>query len=165
MDLLKWLLGSKEIISDKTLEHSSKGEFTKNSNRLKSGGHGQENINYMNKNNIEYNIVKEYNNGVRVGNVPRHIHFIKQNGINKSWFPKNWDRKKIKKAGQVVSRGTKLKDGQVKIGDYENVNVGIVRTNGKIATIFPMNIQKNKKGKILNERKINKKNNSRKKRN
>ncbi len=27
MDLLKWLLGSKEIISDKTLEHSSKGEF------------------------------------------------------------------------------------------------------------------------------------------
>ncbi len=45
-----------------------------------------------------------------------------------------------------MSRGTKLKDGQVKADHYENVNVGIVRTNEKIATIFPMNIQKSKKG-------------------
>ncbi len=165
MGFIKWLFGSKEKISNKALEHSSKGEFTKNSNRLKGGGHGQENIDYMNENNIDYNIVKEYSNGVRVGNVPKHIHYVKQNGINQAWFPKKWDRKKIKKAGQLVSRGAKLNDGQVKTGHYENVNVGIVRTNGKIATIFPMNIQKNKKGKKFNERKINKKTNSRKKRN
>ncbi len=163
MGFIKWLFGSKEKISNKTLEHSSKGEFTKNSNRLISGGHGQENIDYMNENNIEYNIVKEYNNGVRVGNVPKHISRHKQRGINQSWFPKKWDRNKIKKAGQVVSRGAKLKDGQVKTGHYDNVNIGIMRTNGKIATIFPMNIQKDKKGKIINGCKKNKRTYSRKK--
>lgn len=117
----------------------------------------------MNENNIDYNIVKEYSNGVRVGNVPRHIHYVKQTGINQAWFPKQWDRRKIKQAGQVVSRGTKLKDGIIKEGHYDNVNLGVIRMNSKIATIFPMNIQKNKKGKNLNERNINKKTYKRKK--
>ena len=106
MSFLRWLFGSKENISNKVLEHSSKGEFTKESNRLEKGGHGQENIDYM-KNNIEFNIIKEYKNGVRVGNVPRHTNNKKQSGINQSWFPKKWDRRKIKQAGQVVSRGEK----------------------------------------------------------
>ena len=61
----------------------------------------------MKKNNIEFNIIKEYKNGVRVGNVPRHTTNKKQSGINQSWFPKKWDRRKIKQAGQVVSRGEK----------------------------------------------------------
>lgn len=60
-------------------------------------------------------------------------------------------QKKIKKAGQAVSKGEKKPDGQVKVGHYESVNVGVIRSNGDIATIFPMNIQKNKKGKIINE--------------
>lgn len=153
MGFIKWLFGSKEKISTKTLEHSSKGEFTKNSNRLISGGHGQENIDFMNENNIDYNIVKEYSNGVRVGNVPNHRDKKKKSGIQQSWFPKKWNRRKIKEAGQVVSRGTKLKDGIIKEGRYDNVNLGVIRTNGKIATIFPMNIQKNKKGKEIHERK------------
>ena len=106
LSFLRWLFGSKENISNKVLEHSSKGEFTKESNRLEKGGHGQENIDYM-KNNIEFNIIKEYKNGVRVGNVPRHTNNKKQSGINQSWFPKKWDRRKIKQAGQVVSRGEK----------------------------------------------------------
>ncbi len=65
-------------------------------------------------------------------------------------------------AGQVVSRGEKKLDGQVKVGYYENVNVGIIRSNGVIATIFPMNIQKNRKGKIIDERKQVKRTNKRK---
>ena len=51
---------------------------------------------------------------------------------------------------------------QIKVGYYENVNVGVIRTNGNVATIFPMNIQKNRKGKIIDERKKNKGTNSRK---
>ena len=39
---------------------------------MKGGGHGQSNINFLEENGIEYNIVKEYDNGVRVGNVPKH---------------------------------------------------------------------------------------------
>lgn len=50
-----------------------------------------------------------------------------------------------------MARGKKYKDGYVKSGFYNNVNVGIIRTNRKIATIFPMNIQKNKKGIEINE--------------
>lgn len=44
LSFLRWLFGPKEIIFDKALEHSSKGEFTNKSNRLGKGGHGQENI-------------------------------------------------------------------------------------------------------------------------
>ena len=65
-------------------------------------------------------------------------------------------------AGQVVSRGEKKLKGHVKVGYYENVNVGIIRSNGAIATIFPMNIQKNRKGKIIDERKQVKRTNIRK---
>lgn len=161
LSFLRWLFGSKENISDETLEHSSKGSF-KCSGKFKSGGHGQENLEYLEKKGIEFNIVKEYKNGVRVGNVPKHDNKKKKVGINQSWFPKNWDRDKIKKAGQVVSRGGKKTDGEIKTGHYGKVNVGIIRLNGNVATIFPMNIQKDKRGKIINERKQVKRVNQRK---
>jgi hypothetical protein len=137
MSILSWFLKpKKEHISEKVLEHSSKGEYTK-TNRLKSGGHGQEAIDYMDKHNIKYNIVKTYKNGVRIGNVPEHDKKIKRTGNNQSWFPKDWDRQEIKKAGQKVSRGKKLEDGKHKTGKYKKVDIVVVRTNGKIATIFP----------------------------
>lgn len=162
MSLFKWLFGPKEEIKETTIEHSSKGEFTKNSNRLEKGGHGQENIEYLKKNNIEFNVVKTYKNGVRVGYVPGHISRKKQTGIEQSWFPKNWGRATIKRAGQVVSRGEKSKDGVIKEGHYGNVNVGVIRTNGSIATIFPMSVQKDKKGRIIDERRQTKRINKRK---
>lgn len=40
-------------------------------------------------------------------------------------------------------------DVQVKVGYYENVNVGIIRSNGVIATIFQMNIQKKQKALLI----------------
>ena len=59
-------------IDDIALKHSSVGDFTYNPktgqiSRMKGGGHGQSNINFLEENGIEYNIVKEYDNGVRVG--------------------------------------------------------------------------------------------------
>lgn len=59
-------------IDDIALKHSSVGDFTYNPktgqiSRMKGGGHGQSNINFLEENRIEYNIVKEYDNGVRVG--------------------------------------------------------------------------------------------------
>ena len=63
----------------------------------------------------------------------------------------------------IINGRDKIKnDEQIKVGYYENVNVGVIRTNGNVATIFPMNIQKNRKGKIIDERKKNKGTNSRK---
>lgn len=142
---LKRLLG-KEEIPNKAVEHSSKGEYTQ-SGRLKGGGHGQEALDYMDQKGIKYNITKTYSNGVRVGNVPTHKNALKQRENNQSWFPQTWDRKMIKKAGQSVAKGKKYPDGKQKTGRYKNVDVGIKRTNGKVATIYPLNKQKNKKEK------------------
>ena len=152
MSFLLWLLGKKENISADALEHSSKGNYTK-TNRLISGGHGQEALDYMKKRGILYHIVKEYDNGVRVGFVPHHKNNRKKSGTGPSWFPPSWDRKRIKRAGQVVARGKKLADGIAKYGHYGAVHVGVIRTNSKIATIFPTSIQRNRRGKKRYERK------------
>lgn len=144
-DFLK-RLRKKEEISEKAVEHASKGDYTF-TNRLKGGGHGQEAIDYMDKNGIEYNITKTYPNGVRIGNVKSHKEKRKRSGQNQSWFPKNWDRKKIKKAGQKIAKGKKYPDGRTKQGRTQGVDVGIKRTNGKVTTIFPLSKQKSKRGK------------------
>ena len=54
----------------------------------------------------------------------------------------------------IINGRDKIKnDEQIKVGYYENVNVGVIRTNGDVVTIFPMKIQKIWKGKIIDERK------------
>lgn len=152
MGIFKFIFKKKDRISKKAIIHSTIGEFTKN-NRLISGGHSQKNLKELKKRGIKYNIEKIYSNGVRLGNIPSHKNKLKQSGINQTWFPKSWNDKVIKHAAQFVAKRNKKIDNQVKDGYYKKVNVGIIRTNGKISTIFPMNIQKNKKGVELNERK------------
>jgi len=148
MGFIRWLFGKDESISNDAIEHSSKGEFTyhpktKKISKMKSGGHGQENIEFLNQNNLRYQIVKEYNNGVRVGNVPDHKTPKKRTGTNQSWFPKDWDRKEIRKAGNFVARSNRKKeDGVQAVATYKGVKIGIRRTNGKVATIYPISKQK-----------------------
>lgn len=143
--ILKRLFG-KEEIPEKTIVHASKGEYTAKG-RLKGGGHGQEALDYMDKKGIKYNITKTYPNGVRIGNVPKHKKPNKKVGNNQSWFPEDWDRNVIKKAGQAVARGRKLPDGRIKKGNHKHVDVGIIRTQGEIGTIFPLSEQKVRRGK------------------
>lgn len=150
MSFLKWLFGPKEKISRRTLAHSTVGEFN-SEGRLTNGGHSQRNIKELIRRKQKYHIVKTYKNGVRVGHVDRHTRKRKRSGINQSWFPKWWSDSMVKRAGQVVARGKKYKDGDIKTGFYGNVSVGIIRRNEQIATIFPMSIQKNRKGLIINE--------------
>ena len=138
MFIRRWLCGDK--IDNDAVQHASKGEYT-TTKRLKGGGHGQEAIEYMKKNRIQYTITKTYPNGVRIGNVPHHTHAKKRTGDNQSWFPAKWDRETIKNAGKYVSRGKKYRDGVTKNGKYKNVKVGIIRTKGKVATIFPLKQQ------------------------
>lgn len=152
------------LVPRSTLEHSSKGEFTKPKNpkketlgKFKSGGHGQENINYLESHSIEYNIVKEYANGVRVGNVPSHAERTKRSGNYQSWFPKDWDNEKIliaatytvnlKRKDLFYKKNIVDKQGNVigycKFAKYENVVVVIVADkNNIVATIFPDSLQR-----------------------
>lgn len=146
MDLLKWLFSKKEKIENTAIKHSCLGTYNKAKTRLVSGGHGQQAIRYMKRKGIDYNVNKTYSNGVRVGNVTNHKNKLKKTGNNQSWFPKWWNNKTIKRAGQVTALGKKLDNGKIKVGYYGNVKVGIIRTNGKIATIFPLCLQTNKKG-------------------
>ena len=137
----------KEKISKKAIQHSSLGEFTqgdkKHPPRLRSGGHGEENIRELKKRGIEYNITKQYPNGVRVGNVPNHDKPKKRTGEGQSWFPQDWTRDTIRRAGEKTIREEKEKkiDGKTSVSTYRKVKVGVIRTNGKVATIFPLNKQ------------------------
>ena len=133
------------LISAKTLQHASKGDYTHPDNdpnrfRLSGGGHGQECIDFLEEHHIKYNINHVYPNGVRVGNVPRHKDRYKRTGNSQSWFPKDWSAKTIRDAGEHVAslkKNQNVGDGKTIWGMYKDVRVGVIKTNGKIGTIFP----------------------------
>ena len=133
----------KEKIAKRAIEHSSLGDFTKgdkkHSPRLRSGGHGEENLRELRKKGINYNITKQYPNGVRVGNIPTHKDKQKRNLNKQTWFPKNWTRETIKKAGEktINSIPYKLPDEMNTFGTYKKVKVVVKRTNGRVHTVFP----------------------------
>jgi len=142
--------GSGRSVSDFALVHSSEGAFTRSQIRisgkmkivlrLDNGGHGQKGMDLLDKYGIKYNITKTYSNGVRVGNVPTHKQRSKRVGTGQSWFPKSWTEKDIRRAGEHVAglKGNRrVPDGKTIYGVYKGVRVGVKRTNGKIATVFP----------------------------
>ena len=137
----------KEKINNSAIEHSSRGTFTSGDKnhkpRLLSGGHGEENLQSLKKYGRDYNIVAKYPNGVRLGNIPSHKKPRNQKGEWQVWFPKSWTRKTIRKAGEktINSIPYKLPDGYHMYGTYRKVKVGVIRTKGKVATIYPYHKQ------------------------
>jgi hypothetical protein len=136
-------------ISGTSLTHANKGDFTLDPktgklSKMKGGGHGQENIDFLKENGFEYNIVKEYPNGVRIGNVPDHKSVPKRTGTGQSWFPGSWNATDISDAGKFVSSLPEhigKGDGVIMFGKYKGVEVGVIKTNGKVGTIFPNEMQ------------------------
>lgn len=142
--------GSATKVSDYAMVHSDEGDFCwrqfhvngkpAKQIRLKAGGHGQKGMELLDKYHIEYNVVKTYPNGVRVGNVPDHHKKLKREGTGQAWFPKEWSAEKIRKAGEHVAqlkRNLGSEDGKPMNGTYAGVRVGVILTNGKISTVFP----------------------------
>ena len=142
--------GSGRTVSEFAVVHSMEGRFVKTQVkingmvqfklRLAAGGHGQAGMDMLDKYGSEYHVVKVYPNGVRVGNVPWHKKTFKQKGIGLAWFPSNWTDKDIKRAGSHVAglKGNRhTPDGVTVYGTYKGVRVGVIRTNGKISTVFP----------------------------
>ena len=142
--------GSGRSVSDFALVHSSEGAFTRSQKRingkmvvklrLNNGGHSQKGMELLDKYGIKYNIVKTDPNGIRVGNIPNHKERSKREGIGQSWFPKSWSNKDIRRAGEHVAglKGNRhIPDGKTIYGVYKGVRIGVKRTNGKIATVFP----------------------------
>ena len=137
--------GSGRTVSDFALVHSNEGTFTYTPkthqiSKLKSGGHGQDGMDLLDRHGIAYNVTKTYANGVRVGNVPGHKDPRKRTGTGQTWFPKTWTKKDIRKAGEHVAglrKNRHVPDGKSIFGTYKGVRVGVIRTHGKIATVFP----------------------------
>ncbi len=142
--------GSGRSVSDFAIVHSDEGDFIRKQIRvdgkptiqlrLGNGGHGQKGMDLLDKYGIEYHIIKTYPNGVRIGYVPDHKQKSKRSGTGQAWFPKSWTKKDIKHAGEHVAglKGNrKIPDGVKVYGVYKGVRVGIIRTNGKPATVFP----------------------------
>ncbi len=142
--------GSRRSVSDYSLVHSNEGTFAwrqirkdgepTRQIRLASGGHGQAGMDLLDKYHIAYNITKTWPNGVRVGNVPDHRDKRKAKANNQAWFPRHWTAKDIKRAGTHVAglkHNRNTPDGKPIFGVYKGVRVGVIRTHGRIATIFP----------------------------
>ncbi|WP_301107149.1 EndoU domain-containing protein [Sporosarcina sp.] len=69
----------------------------------------------------------------------------KQTGTGQAWFPENWYKEDIGKAGEYVTNmpGHKnIADGVTVFGEYNGVRVGVIKTNGEIRTIFPDSMYK-----------------------
>ena len=142
--------GSRRNVSDYAFVHSNEGTFgwkdihingkPAKQIRLASGGHGQKGMDLLDKYHISYNVTKTWSNGVRVGNVPDHKLKSKRRNNAQSWFPKSWNAKDIKRAGEHVAglkHNRNTPDGKPVYGIYKGVRVGVIRTKGRIATIFP----------------------------
>ncbi len=142
--------GTGRSVSEFALVHSSEGVFTRSQTRvngkpaivlrLNNGGHSQTGMDLLDKYGSKYNIVKTYSNGVRVGNVPNHMRRAKRSGTGQAWFPKSWSDKDIRRAGEHVAglkNNRRTADGVTMWGVYKGVRVGVKKTNGKIATVFP----------------------------
>ena len=61
-------------------------------------------------------------------------------GTGQSWFPRSWTDKDVKRAGTHVANLTgkrHIPDGITVYGTYKGVRGGVMRTHGKISTVFP----------------------------
>ncbi len=147
--------GAAGVASQFAVVHSNEGAYTKpqkgNHIRLKNGGHGQTGMNELDKYGIRYKVEKTYPNGVRVGYVLDHTNKAKRQSMGQTWFPKEWTSRDIKHAGEHVAnlKGNRhVKDGEKVYGMWKGVRVGVIRTRGIIATIFPDYKQPYKKGRV-----------------
>lgn len=127
----------------KALKHSSRGDFEyKNRKPVKmlNGGHGQENIDYLDKNKIVHNTTSQYRNGVRLGNVSIHRRLVCREKSKQCWFPEFWTENDIKAAANYVlslKKNQRVNSNTPKTGYFKGVKVGVYADRGKIKTVFP----------------------------
>lgn len=58
---------------------------------------------FVKKTKMKYEITIEYNNGVRVGNIPESKQRTARSGNNHTWFPKSWTSQDIEDAANYVA--------------------------------------------------------------
>lgn len=151
-------------VSDKTLKHSTVGDFTnlknpkkppseKNGGKMKGGGHSQANIDLLESKGYSYTITKTYDNGVRIGNVVLHKDNEKSENSGQSWFPVDWGNDEVLKAGTYVANNPfeikelRNKDGALSgyklTAEYNGIEVIVINNfDNEPGSIFPNKNQK-----------------------
>lgn len=137
--------GGSNRVHHQALIHSIDGVFTHDlrtgrPRKMRSGGHGQANIDLLTQYGFTFHIDKVYPNGVRRGRVTGHAAKRKRDRAEQMWFPSQWSVEDIVKAGEYVSglKSNRHKpEGIILWGTYKGVRVGIIKCNGQIQTIFP----------------------------
>lgn len=147
--------GGSKRVHHQALIHSIDGIFTHDPRtgkprKMKSGGHGQSNLDLLDKYGFVYVIDKVHANGVRQGHVEGHHVKKKRERSGQMWFPRHWTTRDIVRAGEHVSglKSNRNKpEGIILWGTYKGVRVGIIKRNGQIQTIFPAENQPKPKGR------------------
>jgi hypothetical protein len=130
-------------ISAREMKHSSRGIFRYEQRKpveFLKGGHGEENIKYLIKNNLPFSIDSEYSNGVRSGHIPCHIRKRERETNGHFWFPRKWSKRKIEKAGIHVAnlqKNQKIEDHTPMNGSFKGIEVVVYKSNGRICGICP----------------------------
>ncbi len=127
------------------LIHSFDGRYSRDQQTgkiisLRAGGHGETALEIMNREGVDYTIQKTFKNGVRTGFLEINGNKRKRNPYGMAWFPSNWSQRDMVRAGEHIGRLKRnrgVPDGRTIWGTYKGVRIGVIKTNGQIATIFP----------------------------
>src|SRR5574344_2565742 len=93
-------------VSKNEMKHTTRGIFRYKNRKpliMLKGGHGNDNIKYLRKNSLSFQIDKIYENYVRSGHINCHKRSAEREKYGHMWFPKECNNDKIKKSGLHVA--------------------------------------------------------------
>ena len=130
-------------VSRNEMKHTSRGIFKYKDRKpisMVKGGHGEDNIRYLEKNKLEFKIDGLCKGKARNGHIPCHKRPRERKEEGHMWFPKLWSNRKIEKAGLYVANLEKnqdVPDHTPMHGTYRGVDVVTYKERGRICGICP----------------------------
>src|SRR5574344_2170533 len=116
-------------VSRDEMKHVSRGIFRYENRKpvtMVKGGHGEDNIRYLKKNRLGFQIKRLCKGKARGGNIDCHERVWEAKKDRHMWFPKFWSRHRIKKAGLYVAnleKNQNVPDHKPMHGTYKGVDV------------------------------------------
>ncbi len=136
-------MNKKIWVSKNEMNHSSRGIFSyvnKQPVKMIKGGHGERNLQYLQRHKLTYKINSVDPNGVRHGQISCHVRPKERRPRGHVWFPYKWSDRTIAKAGTYVAnlkRNIKKSDHTQMHGKYKKVHVVAYKFRGRICGICP----------------------------
>ncbi|MFA6860932.1 MAG: EndoU domain-containing protein [Bacilli bacterium] len=130
-------------VSRNEMKHTSRGIFKYKDRKpvaMVKGGHGEDNIRYLEKNKLEFKIEGLCKGKARNGSIACHERVWEAKKDRHMWFPKLWSDRKIEKAGLHVANLKKnqdVPDHTPMHGTYKGVDVVAYKGRGRICGICP----------------------------